>query len=145
MPAWMHRDNLNGSEPGRESPGVVLEQHREESLNGTEQCSVNHDWALTCAVGSLVFEVESLRQVVVHLNRRHLPTPSDRIARLHRNLRPIERSAARVEQSSGYRILDDAALRAVRSPPPRSITTRLRRLSSSVRAISLRCIHDPLW
>ena len=89
-------DDLHRREPGREGAGVVLGQHREEPLDRAEQRAVDHHRAVPLAVAALVLELEPLGQVEVELDRRHLPGAPDRVARLHRDLRPVERSAARV-------------------------------------------------
>ena len=51
-----HAKHLDRSEPRRESTGIVLEQHGEETLNGAEQCTVNHHRTLVGAIGSDVLQ-----------------------------------------------------------------------------------------
>jgi hypothetical protein len=46
-------DSGHRRQPGREGPGVVLEQHREEPLDRPEQGPVDHHRLLAGAVGGL--------------------------------------------------------------------------------------------
>src|SRR5665647_75180 len=89
-------EHLDRSQPRWERTGVVLGQHGEEPLDRPEQRTVDHDRALPGAVVGLVLELETLRQVEVHLDGRHLPGAADRVAGLDRDLRTVERSASRV-------------------------------------------------
>ena len=52
---------------------------------------------MALVVGADVAEIEPLGLLEVGLDRRHLPRPADRVARLYRDLRPVERAAAFVE------------------------------------------------
>ena len=87
-----HRNahHLVRCQPCWEGTGVVLQQDAKESLDGAEERTVNHDWALLSAVRRGVFQLEALRQVEVQLHGRHLPGTADGVARLHRNLRAVE-------------------------------------------------------
>ena len=97
MPVGDRQDRrLHRREPQRERARVVLDEHAEEPLDRTEQRAVDHDRAVPLVVGADVVEVEALRHLEVELDRRHLPGPADRVARLHRDLRAVERAAARV-------------------------------------------------
>src|ERR1044072_1691053 len=49
------------------------------------------------------------RRLEVALDRRHLPAPADRVTRLHGDLRPVERRAARVEDELQLLRLGDLA------------------------------------
>ena len=91
------RHHLHRCEPGREGAGVVLEQHREEALDGPEERAVDHHRPLTRAIRGGVLEVEALREVEVELDRRHLPRATDRVLCLHGDLRTVERRASLVE------------------------------------------------
>ena len=51
---------------------------------------MNHDRPMLLAVVSDVGHLEALRKLEVHLNRRHLPGPTNRISRLNRNLGTIK-------------------------------------------------------
>ena len=75
----------------------MLDEDREEALDRPEERSVDHDRTVALVVGADVAEVEPLRLLEVGLDRRDLPRPPDRVARLHRDLRPVERTAAFVE------------------------------------------------
>ena len=55
---------LLGREPERERTGVVLGEHREEPLDGTEERAVDHDRAVAFPVVARVMQVEALRQLV---------------------------------------------------------------------------------
>ena len=57
---------------------------------------MDHDRPVALVVGAHVVQVEALRELEVDLDRRHLPRAPDRVACLHRDLRPVERTAARV-------------------------------------------------
>src|SRR5699024_4287856 len=79
-------------QPRWESTRVVLQQHTEETLDRTEECTVDHDWLLLRAIRSRVFEVETLWHIEVKLNSRHLPGTTNGVARLDRDLRAVEGS-----------------------------------------------------
>ena len=72
----------------------MLQQHGEETLNGAEQCTVNHHRTLVGAIGSDVLQAETFREVEVKLDGGHLPRTADGIASLHGDLRTIEGCAA---------------------------------------------------
>ena len=72
----------------------MLQQHGEETLNGAEQCTVNHHRTLVGAIGSDVLQAETFRKVEVKLDGGHLPRTADGIASLHGDLRTIEGCAA---------------------------------------------------
>ena len=91
-----HRD-LHRREPRRERAGVVLDEDREEPLDRAEQRAVDHHRPVALVVGADVLELEALRELEVELDGRELPRATDRVARLHRDLRPVERAAALVE------------------------------------------------
>ena len=90
-----HR-HLHRREPQRERAGVVLDEDGEEPLDRAEQRAVDHDRPVPLVVGADVLDVEALRHLEVELDRRHLPRAADRVARLHRDLRAVERAAALV-------------------------------------------------
>ena len=103
-------DDLHRRQPGRERAGVVLGQHGEEPLDRAEQRAVDHHRTVPLAVVALVLELEALRQVEVELDRRHLPGAPDRVAGLHRDLRAVERGAARI----GHEVSPDSAATSAR-------------------------------
>src|ERR1039458_1378987 len=78
----------------------MLDEQRKETLDRPEQRSVDHDRPVPGVVLTDVVHVESLRKLSVDLDSRHLPGPADRIARLDRDLRTVERASAWVETSS---------------------------------------------
>src|SRR5207253_2421675 len=81
-------------EPGREGTCVVLGQDGEETLDRAEQRAVDHHRLVPLAVTALVLELEPLGQVEVDLDGGHLPGPADRVTRLNRDLRAVERGTA---------------------------------------------------
>jgi hypothetical protein len=74
----------------------VLDQDAEEALDRPEQRPVDHDRALARAVRRLVLHAETLRLVVVKLDGGQLPRAADGVPGLNRDLRAVERGAARV-------------------------------------------------
>ena len=77
-----HR-HLHRREPRRERARVVLDEHREEPLDRSEQRAVDHDRPVALVVGADVVHVEALRHLEVELDRRHLPRAADRVLGLH--------------------------------------------------------------
>ena len=94
-----HRQHqhLHRRQPGREGPGVVLDEDAEEPLHRPEQRPVDHDRAVAGVVRARVLEAEELRQLEVDLDGGQLPRAADGVARLHRDLGPVERAATLVE------------------------------------------------
>ena len=74
----------------------MLHENREEALDRPEERTVDHDRPVALVVGADVLHVEALRHLEVELNRRELPGTADRVPRLHRDLRAVERSPALV-------------------------------------------------
>ncbi|CAM5594121.1 hypothetical protein STENM223S_02733 [Streptomyces tendae] len=74
----------------------MLQEHREEPLDGAEQRAVDHDRAGLAAVRAGVLQLEALGQVEVELDRRHLPGAADGVLGLDGDLRAVEGGAARV-------------------------------------------------
>ena len=74
----------------------MLSQHAQEALNRTELGRVNHHRLLNRTVRSLVLQTKPAGLVEVILHGRHLPGAANRVLRLHRNLRAVERGPARV-------------------------------------------------
>ena len=58
---------------------------------------MDHHGALLGAVGTLILQIEALRQLEVHLDGAHLPGPTDGVLGLHRNLGAVERGASLIE------------------------------------------------
>ena len=99
--------HLHRREPGRERAGVVLDQHADEPLDRPELGGVDHHRLLAGAVGGLVLQPEPGRLAEVVLHRRHLPGAADRVARLHGDLRTVERRAAGVGHHLEARLVGD--------------------------------------
>ena len=93
-----HDDDLHRRQPEREGPGVLLGDDPDEALERAIDGVVDDDRALELAVGGAVLEVEALRQLVVGLDRGHLPLPAQRVLDEDVDLRPVERPAALVER-----------------------------------------------
>ena len=68
----------------------MLDEHSGETLHRSEWCTVYHHRCLLGVVLSCVFEFETLRQVVIHLNGTQLPTAANRIFHHKVELRTIE-------------------------------------------------------
>ena len=88
-----HTNHLDRCQPCRERARIVLSQHAQEALNRAELRRVNHDRLLHGTVSSLVLQTETARLVKVVLHGRHLPGTANRVLRLNRNLRAVERSS----------------------------------------------------
>ncbi len=88
--------NLHGREPHGEGSGVVLEQNREEPLDGSEQRAVDHHGLLTGSIGGGVLELKTLGLVEVELHGGELPGATDGVSGLHGNLRAVERGSTGV-------------------------------------------------
>ena len=88
---------LLGREPERERTRVVLGEHREEPFDGAEERAVDHDRTVALPVVARVMQVETLRELGVHLDRGHLPGPPDRVLGLHRDLGAVERASPLIE------------------------------------------------
>ena len=95
----------------------MLEQHAEEALHRAEERAMDHHRAVAGVVGADVGEVESLRQLEVELDGRHLPGPADRVARLNGDLRTVERSSAGVEDDRQLELVGREAQRRGRGLP----------------------------
>ena len=88
-----HTNHLDRRQPRRERTRIVLSQHTQEALNRAELRRVNHDRLLHGTVRSLVLQTKTARLVEVVLHGRHLPGTANRVLRLNRNLRAVERSS----------------------------------------------------
>ena len=116
---FCHRnaDDLHRCEPCGKGPRVMLCQHSKEALNGSKESSVDHDGLLARTIGSLVLQLKSRGKVEVELNRRHLPAPPNRVARLNRNFRAIERGTTRIWHEIKTRLFRDRGQRGGRPLP----------------------------
>src|SRR5271166_2044558 len=75
----------------------MLEQDREETLDRTEQCPVDHDRPMPAVVLADVLHLETLWHLEVDLDRRDLPGSADRVTGLDGDLRAIEGPTAGIE------------------------------------------------
>ena len=75
----------------------MLDQHPHESLHGAVDSSVDHHGAMRFVVAADVLQPESLGKLVVELNCRTLPLPTDGIAYLDVDLGPVERASPLVD------------------------------------------------
>ncbi len=108
---------LHRRQPRGERAGVVLGEDGEEALDGPEQRAVDHDRPVALVVGADVLQLEALRELEVELDRRHLPGAADGVARLHRDLGAVERTAALVHHQVELRVDRDGAERLDRLVP----------------------------
>ena len=70
----------------------MLDQDSDETLDGTEYHTVDHDRSVFLSVGSRILQVEPEGQLEVKLDRTALPGPSDGILQMEVDLRSVERS-----------------------------------------------------
>ena len=82
--------DLFGGEPAGECAGEVLDEHADEPFHRTERGAVDHDRSVPGVVGTDVFEIEALRQVVVDLHRPELPLAADDVLDHEVDLRAVE-------------------------------------------------------
>src|SRR5690554_710608 len=68
----------------------MLDQYSYEAFHTTERCPVNHYWPVWSIVLTDIFQFETLRQVVVHLDGTQLPLTSNRILDHKVKLRSVE-------------------------------------------------------
>ena len=83
-------DRLIGASQSGKRPGVVLDQDRDEPLEAAENRPMDDDRPMLGVVGAGVFQIESLRHLVVELDRRALPLAADGVGDVEVNLRPVE-------------------------------------------------------
>ena len=75
----------------------MLDQDTDETLDGTEAYTVDHDRSVLLTVSSDVLEFETLRKLEVKLDRTALPCSADRIYQMEVDLRAIECAVAFVD------------------------------------------------
>src|SRR4030095_2132162 len=63
-----------------------------------EDCTMDDDRPVLGVVRTDVFQVESLRNLIVELNGGALPLPADRVRDIEVNLGPIERAVALIDR-----------------------------------------------
>ena len=78
---------LDGRQPQRKGPGVVLDQHGDEPLETAENGPVDDDRPMLGVVGPDIFQVEPLRHLVVELDRGALPLAADGVGDVEIDLR----------------------------------------------------------
>ena len=124
----------------------MLDENRVEALEGPEHGAVNHHRAVLRPVGSDVAQVETLRKIVVQLNRSQLPAPTDRVANLEVDLRPIEGSIAFVDLVLDSSALEGVGQRALRPIPHLVAADALLgpRRQLDQHAVELKGLIDPL-
>ena len=83
-----------GDKPGRECTCKMLDQDTDETLDGTEYNTMDHDRTMLLAVCTDVFAVKSQRQLEVKLDRTALPGSSDGVFQMEVDLRSIECSVS---------------------------------------------------
>ena len=82
--------NLVRSQPQRELTGRMLNKHSHEAFHGAERSTVNHYGTVLLIVSTGIFQLETFRQVVVHLDGTQLPTATDGILHHEVQFRTIE-------------------------------------------------------
>ncbi len=88
----------------------VLDQDTDETLDGTECNTVDHDRTMFLAVCTDVLQLKSLRKLEVKLDGTALPGSSDRIYQMEVDLRTVECAVAFV-----YHIIQSQLIQAARS------------------------------
>ena len=69
-----------GRQPGRESAGEMFDQDADKALEAAERRAVDQDRALALVVAVDIFQVEALRQIIIHLYGAQLPFALQHIA-----------------------------------------------------------------
>src|SRR5207247_3705728 len=72
--------DLLGRDPERERPAVMLDQHRAEPFERSQDRAMEHDRTMSLVVLSRVLHIEPLREREVALHRGELPQTTDRVA-----------------------------------------------------------------
>ena len=106
-------------------PCVMLEEDAEEPLDGSEQRAVDHDRLLFRAGVVNEVQVEPLGKLEVDLDRGHLPRAPDGVARLHRDLGPVEGAATLVEHQLEVAAFGCEPQRGRRRVPSSTVPTAL--------------------
>ena len=99
--------------PQRELAGRMLEQDSHETLHRAERRTVNHYRAVELVVGTLVGQIETLREVVVNLYRTELPAAAEGVLDHEVEFRAVECGLAILHdglQSLCLRRLNDGVL-----------------------------------
>ena len=72
----------------------MLEQHSEETLDGTKKRTMQHDGLMATAVGTYIFQVETLRKIEVALDCGELPLATNGIAHIDVDFWTVESGIA---------------------------------------------------
>ena len=82
------------SQPQRQVASCVFKQDSHETLHRAKWRTVNHHRTVFLIVRASVFQLKTLWQIVIHLNRAKLPSAANRILYHKVELRAIERRFA---------------------------------------------------
>ncbi|MNO25723.1 hypothetical protein D3C76_155660 [compost metagenome] len=93
----IHDHRLRWREPGRERTFVVLDQNPDETLEGTEDRTVQHHWVFAAVVFRDVFSAQTDRQVKIELQSTTLPDPTKAVFQRELDLRTVERALTRLQ------------------------------------------------
>ncbi|MCY1220149.1 hypothetical protein D9M72_321510 [compost metagenome] len=91
----IHDHHLLRGQPGRQRTGVVFQQDAQETLERTQDGTVQHHRALARVVLGDVFGIQALRQHQVKLQRAALPRAADRVLDVVLDLGAVEGALAR--------------------------------------------------
>ena len=100
----------------------MLNQNTDETLNGAEAYTVNHDRTLLGAVLSRIFQVKPLRHLEIQLDGAALPCSAQGIPQVEINLRSVERAVAFIDNIIKAHVLQ-RLLKAVCSHLPILVRT----------------------
>src|SRR4030042_3717334 len=81
---------LERSQPYRKRPGVMLDEHPEESFQGSQDDPVNHGRPTSLPLPVHEKEIEPFRKSEITLDRGTLPFPVQRISQLHIDLGAVK-------------------------------------------------------
>src|SRR5262245_32011118 len=90
-------DRLHGRQPQREGAGEVLDENRNEAFEAAENGPMNDDRLMLGVVRPGIFQAETLRNLIIELNRRTLPLATDRVGDVEIDLGPVEGAVALVQ------------------------------------------------
>jgi hypothetical protein len=89
---------LHRGQPGRQRPGVLLDQNANEPLQRAENGSVQHDRGLLAAVFGDVMGIQPSGHGKIHLNGAALPEPIQAIAQHVFDFGAVKRALAGLER-----------------------------------------------
>src|SRR6202034_3135306 len=82
--------DLDGREPEREGPGVVLDEDAKKPFHGAVEGTMDHDRLVPFAVFAYILKLEAGGQVEVELDRRELPEAAQHVDQLEVDLGTVE-------------------------------------------------------